>query len=233
MINQLQRQIKKLANPEKAKILQRFFKTAPGEYGEGDKFLGIVVPEIRKLAREFKDLPMVDLLTLIKSEYHEERLLALLILVLQFSFTKEDKKQKEIYEFYLHNTKYINNWDLVDLTADRIVGAYLENKGKDILIKLAKSSNLWEKRIAMLSTFHYIKKGRADEALKIIKILLYDKHDLIHKAVGWMLREIGKRCDQKILLAFLDENYKTMPRTALRYAIEHLPEKRRLEYLKK
>jgi 3-methyladenine DNA glycosylase AlkD len=232
MLEQIHQKTKLLANPAKAKILSGFFKTGPGQYGEGDKFLGIVVPETRQLAREFKDLSMTDLRELIESKYHEERLLALLILVLQFT-DGNAKKQKGIFDFYLKNTEYINNWDLVDLTADRIIGAYLFNKGKGILAKLAKSKNLWERRIAMLSCFYYIKNGNSDEAFKIIDILLNDKHDLIQKAVGWMLREIGKRVDEKILIKFLDKHHLAMPRTTLRYAIERLPIRKRQELLKK
>jgi 3-methyladenine DNA glycosylase AlkD len=231
-ISSLSNKIKSLAEPKKAQILQRFFKTGPGEYGEGDKFLGITVPKIRLMAEECKNLETKELAGLIKSPWHEERLCALIILTLQFK-TADEITRKKIFSFYLMNTKYINNWDLVDLTADKIVGAYLNGKDKSILFKLVKSKDLWERRIAMLSSFHYIKNGRADEAIKIAEALLHDKQDLIHKAVGWMLREIGKRCSEKILYDFLDKYYHEMPRTMLRYAIERLPEKRRKYYLKK
>lgn len=230
-LKNLQKEILALANPAKAKILMGFFKTGPGEYGEGDKFLGIVVPEQRKLVRKYLHLSLLDIKKIITSKFHEKRLIALLILVAKFARTSESEQAK-IYKFYLGHTKYINNWDLVDLTADRIVGAYLLNKNKLILLKLAKSKDLWERRIAMLSTFHYIKQGQTEWPLKIAKILLNDQHDLIQKAVGWMLREIGKRCDEKILLNFLDTYYKEMPRTCLRYAIERLPEVKRQHYLK-
>jgi 3-methyladenine DNA glycosylase AlkD len=218
--------LKKCANPQRAKNSQWFFKTKKGEYGEGDVFLGINNPTIRKIAKEFHSLAINDLSKLIKSKFHEQRLIVLLILVERF---KED--EKKVFDFYLSHTKYINNWDLVDLSAYKIVGAYLENKDKKILYKLAKSKNLWERRIAILSTFHYIKQGDPRDALKIAELLINDKQDLIHKAVGWMLREIGKRCGQEIEEKFLRKYYKIMPRTMLRYAIERFNEKKRKFYL--
>ena len=226
----IQKELKKISDPDKAKGAQRFFKTAPGQYGAGDKFIGITVPEVRKIAKIFSDLNLSEVLNLLSSPIHEERLCALFILISQFKKGDEKIKQK-IYQAYLKNYKFINNWDLVDLSAPHIVGAYLSDKPKDILYKLAKSKNLWQKRIAILATFYDIYNQKAEETLKISKILLHDEHDLIHKAVGWMLREVGKRVDEKILLKFLDQNYKTMPRTMLRYAIERLPEKLRLGYL--
>jgi 3-methyladenine DNA glycosylase AlkD len=232
MPNTLHQKIKSMADADKARILQRFFKTGPGQYGEGDRFLGVVVPKIRQVAPEFKDLEIKELAESIESPYHEERLCALIILTLQFK-NADEIKQKKIFDFYLKNTKNINNWDLVDLTADRIVGAYLDNKDKSILFELAKSKDLWERRIAMLSTFHYIKNGQPNDAIRIAEILLHDKHDLIHKAVGWMLREIGKRCPEKVLYNFLNKYYREMPRTMLRYAIERLPEGKRRYYLGK
>lgn len=250
MLTQLKAEIKKLADPKKAKILQRFFKTGKGEYGEGDKFLGITVPKQRQVAKKFNDLKFKDLSSLLKSKIHEERLIALLILVskftreknLVFERSREAKflislrqtrtiSQKEIFDFYLSHTRFINNWDLVDLSAPKIVGAYLRKRDKKILYHLAKSKNLWERRIAVLATFDFIYNGDAKDALKISKILINDKHDLIHKATGWMLREVGKRCGQEYLLGFLDKNRKQMPRTMLRYAIERLPAKLRLKYL--
>lgn len=231
MLNILKKDLKKLSSRQKAKNLQRFFKTSKGQYGEGDKFIGVVVPDIRKVAKQYSDLSLKQVSELLHSQIHEERLCALLILVIQYQ-AGDSKKQKQIFDLYLKNYKYINNWDLIDLTAPRIVGAYLADKPKDILYKLAHSKNLWQKRVAILSTFQFIYYGQSEETMKIAKILLHDKHDLIHKAVGWMLREVGKRCDEKILLDFLDKNYKTMPRTCLRYAIERLPEARRLAYLK-
>lgn len=227
----IQKELKKISDPDKAKGAQRFFKTAPGQYGAGDKFIGITVPEVRKIAKRFSDLNLSEVLNLLSSPIHEERLCALFILLSQFKKGDEKTKQK-IYQVYLKNYKFINNWDLVDLSAPNIVGAYLSDKPKDILYKLAKSKNLWQKRIAILATFYDIYNQKAEETLKISKILLHDEHDLIHKAVGWMLREVGKRVDEKILLKFLDQNYKTMPRTMLRYAIERLPEKLRLDYLR-
>lgn len=227
----IQKELKKYSSPQKAIILQRFFKTAPGQYGAGDKFIGITVPDIRRVVKNNTNLALSDVIQLLHSKIHEERLCALLILVAQFK--KGDEKIKaKIYQTYLKNYQAINNWDLVDLTAPNIVGAYLSDKPKDILYKLARSKNLWQKRIAIIATFDFIYHQKADETLKIANILLHDEHDLIHKAVGWMLREVGKRVDEKILLKFLKQNYKTMPRTMLRYAIERLPEKLRLEYLR-
>jgi 3-methyladenine DNA glycosylase AlkD len=223
-------QLKKQANKNDAKILQRFFKTGSGEYGEGDIFLGIRVPNIRKVVKEFQDLPLNQTKELLKSNIHEYRLCALLIWVMQFA--KGDNKAKEkIYKLYLKHTKYINNWDLVDLSAHYIVGQYLIDKPKDILCTLAVSKNLWEKRISVISSFWFIKNNQFKDTLKLAKILLYDEHDLIHKAVGWMLREIGKR-EIETEERFLKTCYKKMPRTMLRYAIEKFPEPKRLRYLK-
>lgn len=230
MINEVRRDLKKLAKPAKSQTLQRFFKTGQGQYGEGDKFIGVMVPDIRRVAKKYRDLPLKEAVSLLHSPIHEERLCALLIMVDQYS-RGDSKKQKKIFDLYLKNYKYINNWDLVDLTAPRIVGAYLMNKPRAILYKLAKSKNLWQKRIAIIATFQFIYSGQSKDTIKISEILLSDQHDLIHKAVGWMLREVGKRCDEKILLAFLDRHCQNMPRTMLRYAIERLPEKRRQKYL--
>ncbi len=229
-VEKVRTEIKNHSNKELAKLLQRFFKTGPGEYGEGDKFAGIKVPVSRKIAVSNSSLTLKEIQQLLKSEIHEERLIALLILVHQFK--KGDEAQKEkIFKFYIRNTKYINNWDLVDLSAPQIVGAFIVDKEKDILFKFVNSKNLWQKRIAVLSTFSFIKINRFDEALKISEILLNDNHDLIHKAVGWMLREIGKR-NLNVEEKFLRKYYKQMPRTMLRYAIEKFPEKRRQQYLK-
>jgi 3-methyladenine DNA glycosylase AlkD len=216
-------------NDSQAVILQRFFKTGKGEYGEGDVFYGIKVPTQRDIVKAFNDLSLNDIKVLIHSSIHEERLIAVLILVEQFK--KADlKNQKKLFNFYLKNRKGINNWDIVDLSAPNIVGNYLLDKDKSLLYKFARSKNLWEKRIAILSTFTFIRNGFYDDALKISKTLLNDKHDLIHKAVGWMLREIGKR-DLKVEEEFLAMHYKEMPRTMLRYAIEKFPEKKRKKYL--
>lgn len=226
----LRQEIKSTSNPEKAKFLQRFFKTGKGEYAEGDIFLGIVVPVQRQIAKKYTELSFDDLEKLITSKYHEERLIALLIVVERFKKASEDEKEK-IIKFYLNNRKGINNWDLVDLSAPKILGEYLFDRDKKILFKFAKSNDLWEKRIAVLSTYTFIKSNDFEDALKIYEILVYDKHDLIHKAVGWMLRELGK-IDLKTEEKFLKKYYKTMPRTLLRYAIEKFPEKKRKAYLK-
>ncbi|MDH4199907.1 MAG: DNA alkylation repair protein [Spirochaetia bacterium] len=228
-LKQLLSDLHELASPQKAKNSARFFKTGSGEYGEGDQFLGLTVPEQRAIAKKFSALALTDIKTLVTSPWHEERLTGLIILVNQFKRCAEaDKKTR--YDFYLSHTKYINNWDLVDLTAHEIVGSFLEDKNRNILDSLAASRSLWERRIAMISTFHFIKQGDSGDALRIAEILLYDTHDLIQKATGWMLREIGKRIDQKILIYFL-EKHPDMPRTTLRYAIEHFPETQRTLYL--
>jgi 3-methyladenine DNA glycosylase AlkD len=231
ILKKLREDLNLYANPSKADGLKRFFKTGKGQYGEGDIFLGIQVPDARKIVRKYAGIPLEDTLCLLSSRIHEERLIALLIMVEKAKRADEAGKET-LYKKYLENTQYINNWDLVDLSADKIVGSYLFDKPKDILYSLAVSENLWERRIAVLSTFDFIKKGGFEETLKIASILLNDKHDLIHKAVGWMLREAGKRCSQEVLEQFLMINYKQMPRTMLRYAIERLPETLRLQYLK-
>jgi 3-methyladenine DNA glycosylase AlkD len=220
-----------LKNPKKARELTRFFKCGKGEYGEGDQLWGIMVPFQRQVAKKyFQDADLQDAQKLLNSPVHEQRLTGLLMLV--FKFEKADEKlRKEIYKFYLKNTKRINNWDLVDLTAPRIVGEFLLDKDRKILYRLAKSKNLWERRIAVLATFMFIRECDFKDALKIAEILLNDNHDLIHKAVGWMLREIGKR-NIKTEEKFLQKYYRTMPRTILRYAIEKFPEKKRADYLK-
>jgi len=232
-LNELRTELKSKANKEKAKLLQGFFKTGQGEYGEGDIFLGVVVPETRKTAIKFKSLPLNDIEELLKSKIHEERLCALLLLVHNYELADKinnEKTKQEIYNFYLKSTKYINNWDLVDLSCHKIVGDFLKDKDKSILYHLAKSDNLWERRIAIISTAKFIQNHQFNDTIKLAEILLKDKHDLIHKAVGWMLREIGKR-DIKPLLDFLNKHYKAMPRTMLRYSIEKLPEKLRKQYL--
>ena len=231
MLKQLRNEMDGIANPEKAKILSRFFKTGKGEYGEGDVFLGIVVPEQRKIARKYKQMPMEDIRELIRSKIHEHRLTALFILIYQYG--KGNDKDK-IFNFYLDNIKYVNSWDLVDLSAPNIVGDYIVShpEKKCTIYSLVKSKNLWERRVSVLSTFAFIKRNDFSDALKIAEFLLGDEHDLIHKAVGWMLREVGKR-DQKIEEKFLDKFYKIMPRTMLRYAIERFDEKKRKMYMEK
>ena len=226
----VQRRLKKLGNPEHAAISQRFFKTGPGEYGEGDIFIGIRVPVLRKLVKEFKDLPTREAEILLRSPIHEERLLAILLFVHIFNNGDDDLK-KNIYGLYLKSTEFINNWDLVDVSAEHVVGAYLMDKNKRPLYRLAKSRNLWERRIAIMATFHFVKRHEFSETLEICNMLIADRHDLIHKACGWMLREIGKR-DLKTEETFLKEHYKKMPRTMLRYAIEKFPENKRQRYLK-
>ena len=229
MLNQLKGDLLQLSNPEKAKNSSRYFQTGKGQYGEGDVFLGIPVPEQRRIAKRYLNLPLDDIQELLSSEIHEHRLTALLILVSKYGKADNPGKE-EIFNFYLKNTENINNWDLVDLTAPKIVGDYLFNKDASILFKLAKSNNLWERRIAVLSTFKFIDNNNFEDALSIAKLLLHDKHDLIHKAVGWMLREIGKR-DQEIEEQFLSKHHMQMSRTMLRYAIEKFEENKRKFYL--
>ena len=229
-IQKIKKRLYQLANKEKAEILQRFFKTGPGEYGEGDVFIGVNVPDLRKVVKDFRDIDTEDVIVLLESAIHEERLLALLILVRKYRNGNKSIKEN-IYRLYLNKTKFINNWDLVDGSAHHIVGDYLMDKNKASLYRLAKSEDLWERRIAVLSTFHFIRQGKYEETLKIAKILLFDEEDLIHKAVGWMLREIGKR-DMIFEEMFLKQHYKEMPRTMLRYAIEKFPEPKRQQYLK-
>ena len=228
---QLKKELQKLANPKQAEVLQRFFKTGKGEYGEGDIFLGIKVPIQREVANKFQELSLKDIEKLLDSKIHEHRMMALFVLIKQYKKGDENTKKK-IFNFYLKNTKRINNWDLVDLSAPKIVGDYLLDKPRNVLYKLAKSNNLWEKRIAIISTWIIIRNNEFDDTLKIAKILLNDKHDLIHKAVGWMLREVGKR-DQKLEEEFLQKYYLRMPRVMLRYAIEKFEEEKRKFYLNK
>ena len=229
-IRNIRKKLKQLGSKEKAKVLQRFFKTGPGEYGEGDVFIGVRVPDLRKLAKKYQSITIKEVMQLLRSTIHEERFFALLILISKYSKGNEAVK-KRIYGLYLHNTQFINSWDLVDGSAQYIVGAFLMDKSKEPIYRLAKSDNLWERRIAILSTFHFIKHDNYAETLKISKILLSDEQDLIHKAVGWMLREIGKRhmLTEEI---FLKKHYKKMPRTMLRYAIEKFPESKRQKYLR-
>lgn len=226
----IQKRLKTLADKEHAAVSQRFFKTGPGEYGEGDVFIGIRVPVLRKLAGEYSDLPVEEIAILLRSHIHEERLLALLLLVGSFSKGGEAAR-KSIYELYLKNTGFINNWDLVDSSAEHIVGAYLMDKSKGVLYRLAESESLWDRRISIMSTFHFIKRHEFSETLKIAKMMFFDRQDLIHKATGWMLREIGKRHLQTEE-EFLKEHYKKIPRTMLRYAVERFPEEKRQHYLK-
>ena len=218
-----------MANPDRAAHSQRFFKTGAGEYGYGDKFLGIRMPVLRQAARRFRGAPLGVAKQLVQSEYHEIRLFALILLVARFATAKVEE-QADIYHFYLGHTRYVNNWDLVDGSAHHIVGAYLEGKDHSILAKLAHSESLWERRIAILATYYFIKKNHFDPTMQMAELLVGDQEDLIHKAVGWMLREVGKR-DLAIEVAFLDRHYRTMPRTMLRYAIERLSPEQRQHYM--
>jgi 3-methyladenine DNA glycosylase AlkD len=237
-IQQLQSDLLRLKNSKKAKILQGFFKTGKGEYGEGDMFLGITVPVQRKISQQYSALQLSDVDRLLASKIHEHRLVGLLILVHQYQKGDAAAKNK-IYQFYLRHAQQVNNWDLVDLTAPNIVGAQLLDNQKNsksrpnraMLYRLAKSKNLWERRIAIVATHTFIRNNEFQDTLNISEQLLQDKHDLIHKACGWMLREVGKR-DEKVLKKFLDKNNTHMPRTMLRYAIERFNEKERQHYLK-
>jgi len=229
-IEEIKQSLNELADPEVACHSQRFFKTGPGEYGEGDVFLGIRVPQLRSLAKHCQLLPLEDIYQLLTSAYHEERLLAVIILVNQYK--KANAAQKlQIYRMYLTNKQYINNWDLVDTSADPIVGAQLLYKDRRPLYRLVKSKSLWDRRIAIMATFHFIKQHDFNETLGLAELLLCDKEDLLHKAVGWMLREIGKR-DIAEEERFLQKYYQLMPRTMLRYAIEKFPKDRQQQYLK-
>jgi len=230
MIDEIQSQLVSLSNAEDGAFLQRFFKTGPGQYGEGDLFRGIRVPVLRRLCKAHQNIPLALAERLLHSAHHEDRLLALLILVRKYA-NADETGRVSIYTLYLDNTRFINNWDLVDASAEHIVGAYLIDKSRGPLYQLARSGSLWERRIAILATFHFIKRGKFDETLRIAENLLTDKEDLIHKAVGWMLREVGKRDLQKEE-AFLGAHYPQMPRTMLRYAIEKFPPDKRLSYLK-
>ena len=225
----LRRDLRAEADADDAVHLQRFFKTGPGQYGEGDRFLGVRVPVLRRLARDYRALPADDALALLQSRWHEERLLGLLLLVAIYQRGPDAAKQA-VYDAYLAHTRHINNWDLVDASAEHIVGPHVIPDRLDVLERLARSPDLWERRIAMIATFHGIQQGQFAPALRIATLLLGDRHDLIHKAVGWMLREIGKR-DRAVEQAFLREHLGAMPRTALRYAIEHFPERERQRYL--
>ncbi len=229
----VKKELEKYINKEKAAFFPKFFKNAKGEYGEGDKFIGVTVPNQRKVSKMFyKQMDLGDIQELLDSPIHEHRLTSLYILVLKFEKSKDIEEKKEIYNFYLKNAKKVNNWDLVDSSAHKIVGAHLLKTGesRDILYKLAKSKNLWEQRISIISTWMFIREKQLDDTLKISEILLNHPHDLIHKAVGWMLREVGKK-DKKVLKDFLNKHYKKMPRTMLRYAIEKFDEETRKKYL--
>lgn len=227
----IQRELETYADPVKREYLPRFFKTGKGEYGEGDKFLGVVVPNTRTVAKQHKDAPFAVMAELLQSQWHECRLCALLMLVERFKKNGE-KERKLIYDFYLSQTARINNWDLVDLSAPGIVGEYLKDKSRDDLYRLADGALLWEQRIAVVSTYTLIKNGDFTDILALSERLLHHPHDLMRKAVGWMLREMGKR-DKDLLVQFLEKHSKVMPRTMLRYAIEKFPEEERKEFMKR
>ena len=233
-LDAVKQRMQELADPAIAEHSQRFFKTGLGQYGEGDRFLGIRVPVVRQVARDARDLALDQVVKLLRSPWHEERLLALVILTLQFASGKSgggEDRQRRIYELYLDNTAHINNWDLVDVSAHKIVGAWLVNRPRGPLKTLARSASLWERRIAMMATYAFIRNDDFADALHIAEMLLTDDHDLIHKVSGWMLREIGKR-DRVVEEEFLQDHYRAMPRTMLRYAIEKFPEELRLRYLR-
>ncbi len=220
MIAELRKEMEECSNEEKAKLYQRFFKTGPGQYGEGDVFMGLTMPETRAISSKYTEMPIEEVQELLNSEIHEHRMSALLIVIQKYRKANKEEKRK-LYEFYLKNMSRINNWDLIDVTASHVVGDFLFNnkEEKEMLYKLAKSNDLWEKRISVISTFRFIKENEFEDSINISEILLNDKHDLIHKAVGWMLREIGKK-DQEIEEEFLRKYHKTMPRTMLRYSLE-------------
>ncbi len=232
MLNNLIKELQEASSHEKVEIYQRFFKTGKGEYGAGDIFIGLTMPEQRRISGKYTDLSLPKVQELLNSKIHEHRMSGLIILVNKYKKANE-RERENIFGFYLKNTKRINNWDLVDVTCPNIVGDFLYNHAKDkkILYALAHSENLWEKRISIISTLYFIKYNDFEDALAISEILLNDKHDLIHKAVGWMLREVGKK-DVETLKKFLKFHYKNMPRTALRYSIERFPEPERKSYLK-
>ncbi len=238
LFSQITKEITSFKNPENAAFLLRFFKTGKGQYGEGDVFLGITVPEQRKIAKKYIDLTFDDIQEMLNNKIHEFRLIALFILVYKYqkaddtSASSAQEKRKEIVDFYLKNTKKVNNWDLVDSSAGYILGDYLLDRDKSILYKLAKSENIWERRIAIIATQGFIRNNQFEDTLKIAEILLDDKQDLIHKAVGWMLREVGNR-DLNTLYRFLDKHYQKMPRTMLRYAIEKLETEKKEFYVRK
>lgn len=230
-LTEIQSRLRSHASPETARVLQGFFKTGPGQYGEGDAFLGIKVPVIRAVSKHFPNVPLDTAVDLLHSHFHEERLLALLFLMRHFAAGGAHERESA-YLAYLAHTAWINNWDLVDISAPHVVGTYLANQPRAPLYRLARSTLLWERRIAMVATLHFIRLGDFDDTLQLARLLLNDREDLMHKASGWMLREVGKR-DQKRLEAFLDQHGRAMPRTMLRYAIERFPETLRQAYLRR
>ena len=230
IVSRISERLREMAEPDRAAKHQRFFKTGEGEYGEGDKFIGVRVPLIRKLLREFQGISLEETKTLLFSQWHEERLFALLMMCDSFR-RGDDKRKEDIYNLFMNSTSHINNWDLVDSSAPNIAGAWLLKRDRTPLYKFAVSNNLWERRIAIIATQYFIRRNDFADTLKISKILLGDREDLIHKAVGWMLREVGNR-NMHTEERFLQKHYKLMPRTMLRYAIEKFPEEKRQMYLK-
>jgi 3-methyladenine DNA glycosylase AlkD len=228
-LKKIKEELQQFGNPLQAKVLQGFFKTGKGEYGEGDVFHGIKIPVLRKLAKKYQDMTCAEVEKLLTSKFHEGRMLALLLMMENYS-KADDAGKKQIYTMYLRNTRFINNWDLVDVTAPHIVGRYLMDKSREPLYRLARSKMLWERRIAIIATFNYIRQNKFDDTLEIAGMLINDPNDLMHKAVGWMLREVGKR-DLQLEEQFLKTHYRQMPRTMLRYAIERFPEAKRRAYL--
>lgn len=226
----MMRALRAHAEPRRVAVLQRYFKTGPGDYGEGDRFVGVRLPVLRQLVRQFQDAPLRAIDRLLASPIHEARLLAVLLLVRQFNAAKDDAARRRIYDFYLSRTARINNWDLVDVSAPGVVGGWLADRSRAPLLTLARSRVLWERRIAMVATLHFMRQGDLDDAFRIAGILLNDPHDLIHKAVGWMLRVAGD-VDRPRLRVFLASRHRRMPRTMLRYAIEKFPETERRTYL--
>jgi 3-methyladenine DNA glycosylase AlkD len=230
VIAAIHRELESLADPGHAAILQRFFKTGPGEYGQGDRFRGLRLPVLRKLAKKYRGLPLAAAVSLLQSGFHEDRLLALLILIQRY-YLGDAALRSEIHRLYLEHRGLVNNWDLVDVSAPHLLGHYLRDRPKDPLTRLATSRVLWDRRMAIIATFDFIRQGNYNETLGVARLLVGDPEDLIHKAVGWMLREVGKR-EAVVAEAFLQAHYRRMPRTMLRYAIERFPEARRQAYLK-
>lgn len=231
VFDEITERLGEMGDPDIAVHSQRFFKTGKGEYGEGDRFLGIRVPAIRKCVKDYRLIGLMDALELLGSPFHEVRLLAVLLLVDQYARAEDRSQQAAVYKAYLSHARRINNWDLVDCSADKIVGEHLFSRSRKPLYRLARSKDLWERRIAIIATFHFIRRGAFEDTLAVAEQLIGDDEDLIHKAVGWMLREVGNR-NRKIEEAFLNKHYRNMPRTMLRYAIEKFPEKERLAYLR-
>jgi 3-methyladenine DNA glycosylase AlkD len=230
VIAAIQRELESLGDASRVPILQRFFKTGPGEYAAGDRFRGIRVPVLRRMARKYQDVSLAEAAHLLQSGFHEDRLLALFIMIRHY-YRRDQVRRDEIHRFYLEHTRLVNNWDLVDASAPHLLGHYLADHPDNTLTRLAASADLWERRMAIIATFHFIRQGNFDETLRIAGLLLADPEDLIHKAVSWMLREVEKR-QTAVAEAFLQSHYRKMPRTMLRYAIERLPETRRQAYLK-